>query len=151
MTVILAMPPVLFLAPQVVGRVFLDGDNFIQNFPLRVLTAHDLQHGSPAPPRTPTCSAGTPLLGGFNAGAAYPTTWLLAVLPSFEAWSLNLAIAYDLAALGTYLFLRRQSLSATAATFAAATFAFAGYMSGPTHPHRPHRGSGLAALELVGR
>ena len=41
-----------------------------------------------------------------------------------------MAIAYDVAALGIYLFLRRQSMSPTAATFAAATFAFAGYMSG---------------------
>ena len=129
MTLILCVPPLVFLAPQVVGRVFLDGDNYIQNFPLRVLVARDLQHGS-LPLINPYLFSGTPLLGGFNAGAAYPTTWLLAILPSFEAWSLNQAIAYDLAALGIYLFLRRQSLSATAATFAAATFTFAGYMSG---------------------
>jgi hypothetical protein len=129
MTVILCVPPVVFLAPEIVGRVFLDGDNYIQNFPLRVLGAHDLQHGK-LPLINPYLFSGTPLLGGFNAGAAYPTTWLLAVLPSFEAWSLNLAIAYDLAALGTYLFLRRQSMSSTAATFAAAAFTFAGYMSG---------------------
>jgi hypothetical protein len=129
LTLVLVLPPVLFLAPQLVGRVFLDGDNYIQNFPLRVMVAHDLQHGS-LPLMNPYLFSGTPLLAGFNAGAAYPATWLLAVLPSFEAWSLNLAIAYDVALLGTYLFLRRQSLSSTAATFAAVTFAFAGYMSG---------------------
>ena len=129
LAVVLVLPPLLFLAPQVVGRAFIDGDNFIQNFPLRVLVAHDMRHGS-LPLMNPYLFSGTPLLGGFNAGAAYPTTWLLAVLPSFEAWSLNMAIAYDVAALGTYLFLRRQSMSPTAATFAAAAFTFAGYMSG---------------------
>ncbi|HXW38803.1 MAG TPA: hypothetical protein VEJ44_03835, partial [Acidimicrobiales bacterium] len=120
MTAVLAVPPVLFLAPLLVGRVFLDGDNFIQNFPLRLLVAHDLQHGS-LPLLNPYLFAGTPLLGGFNAGAAYPTSWLLAVLPRFLGWSLNLVVAYDLAALGTYVFLRRQGLSQTPATFAAAT------------------------------
>ncbi len=129
MVVVLAVPPVLFLAPLVVGRVFLDGDNFLQNFPLRVLVGHDLRHGS-LPLLDPYLFSGTPLLGGFNAGAAYPATWVLAFVPRFAGWSLGLAATYDLAALGTYLFLRRQSLPSTPATFGAATFAFAGYMSG---------------------
>jgi hypothetical protein len=129
MVVVLVVPPLLFLSPLVVGRAFLDGDNFLQNFPLRVLTGEDIRQGS-LPLLNPYLFSGTPLLGGFNAGAAYPATWLVAVLPRFVAWSLNLAVAYDVAALGTFAYLRRQSLGVTPATFAAATFAFAGYMSG---------------------
>jgi hypothetical protein len=128
LVVALVIPFALFASPQVVGRSFLDGDNFLQNFPMRVLVGQDLAHGV-APLWNPYLFSGTPLLGGFNAGAAYPTTWLMAILPIFTAWWLNLALAYDVALLGTYLFLRRQQVSSTAATFGAVTFAFAGYMT----------------------
>ena len=95
---------------------------------MRVLVGRDLRHGA-LPLWNPYLFSGTPLLGGFNAGAAYPATWLMAVLPTFTAWTLNLALAYDVAIVGMYLFLRRQSIGSTAATFGAATFAFAGYMT----------------------
>ncbi len=117
-----------FGLPQLFGRVFLDGDNFLQNLPMRVLVGRDLLHGD-LPLWNPYLFSGTPLLGGFNAGAAYPTTWLVAVLPVFTAWTLNLVLAYDVALAGMYLFLRRQSISSTGALFGAATFAFAGYMT----------------------
>lgn len=129
LVVLLVAPFVVFGLPQLGGRVFLDGDNFLQNFPLRALVGHDLHHGL-LPLWNPYLFSGTPLLGGFNAGAGYPTTWLMAVLPLTTAWTLNMAVAYDLAVVGMYLFLRRQPLGSTAATFGAATFAFAGYMSG---------------------
>ena len=128
LVVALVVPFALFALPQVVGHSFLDGDNFLQNFPMRALVGQDLAHGV-APLWNPYLFSGTPLLGGFNAGAAYPTTWLMAVLPIFTAWWLNLAVAYDVALVGTYLFLRRQPVSSTAATFGAVTFAFAGYMT----------------------
>ncbi len=125
----LITPFVVMLMPQVHGLTFLDGDNLIQNFPMRVLTGTDLAHGH-LPLWNPYLFGGTPLLAGFNAGAAYPATWLTAVLPVFTAWSLTVALAYDVAVLGMYAFLRRQPLTITAATFGAATFAFAGYMTG---------------------
>ncbi len=128
LVVMLIAPFVLFAAPTVAGKAFLDGDNFLQNFPLRALVGRDLAHGT-LPLWNPYLYSGTPLLGGFNAGAVYPTTWLMAVLPLPAAWAVNLAVAYDVALLGTYLFLRRLSIGSTAATFGAATFAFAGYMS----------------------
>ena len=67
-------------APTVAGHAFLDGDNFLQNFPLRALVGRDLLHGT-LPLWNPYLFSGTPLLGGFNAGAAYPATWLMAILP----------------------------------------------------------------------
>ena len=98
-------PVVVFGLPLLFGQTFLSGDNFLQNFPMRVLVGHDLRQGM-LPLWNPYLFGGTPLLAGFNAGAAYPTTWLMAVLPTFVAWWLNLAVAYDLAIVGTYLFLR---------------------------------------------
>lgn len=128
MVVLLVAPIVLFALPTVAGRAFLDGDNFLQNFPLRALVGRDLIHGT-LPLWNPYLFSGTPLLGGFNAGAAYPATWLMAILPSAAAWSINLALVYDVTLAGTYLFLRRQSVGPSAATFGAAAFTFAGYMS----------------------
>jgi len=127
--VLLAIPFVVLAAPLPFGHVFLDGDNAIQNLPLRALVGHDLRAGF-LPLWNPYLFSGTPLLAGFNAAAAYPTTWLFAVVPLFAGWTVNLALAYDVAILGMYLFLRRQPLDPTAATFGAATFAFAGYMAG---------------------
>ncbi len=128
MVVLLVAPFIVFGAPQLYGSVFLDGDNLLQNFPMRALVGSDLWHHV-LPLWNPYLFSGTPLLGGFNAGAAYPTTWLFAVLPRFTAWTLNLALAYDLAVAGMYVFLRRQRIGSPAATMAAATFAFSGYMS----------------------
>ncbi|MBF6556651.1 MAG: hypothetical protein IVW52_10855 [Acidimicrobiales bacterium] len=128
LVVVLLVPVVVFAAPQLTGSTFLDGDNFLQNFPMRAQVGLDLRHHT-LPLWNPYLFSGTPLLGGFNAGAAYPTTWLMAVLPIFTAWTLNLAIAYDVAIVGMYAFLRRQAISSTAATFGAAAFAFSGYMT----------------------
>ena len=129
LVVLLAAPVLVFGIPLLFGQVFLDGDNFIQNFPLRVLAGQDLIHGH-LPLLNPYIFAGAPLLGGFNAGAAYPLTWLFAILPAELAWTLNLIAAYEVAVIGMYLFLRRQPVSSTAATFGAAAFAFGGYLSG---------------------
>jgi len=129
MAVALVVPVVVFGAPQLFGGTYLTGDNFIQNLPMRALVGTDIDHGI-WPLWNPYLFSGTPLLGGFNAGAAYPVSWLTAVLPLFTAWTLTLIVAYDLALAGMYVFLRRQLLSVTAATFGAVTFVFAGYMTG---------------------
>ena len=128
LVVLLLVPFAVFGLPILFGHAVLDGDNWIQNFPLRVLVGRDLDQGM-LPLWNPYLFSGTPLLAGFNAGAAYPGTWLMAVLPVFTAWALTFAAVYDLALLGMYLFLRRQGICRAAATFGAATFAFAGYMT----------------------
>ncbi len=128
MVAALVLPLLVFGIPQLFGMTYLSGDNFIQNFPMRVLVGKDLIHGT-LPLWNPYLFSGTPLLGGFNAGAAYPVTWLTAVLPVFTAWTLTLTLTYDVALIGMYLFLRRQGIAASAATFGAVTFTFAGYMT----------------------
>ncbi len=128
LVVLLLVPFIVLAMPELAGRAFIDGDNFLQNLPLRALVGRSLDHGA-LPLWDPYLFSGTPLLGGFNAGAAYPTTWLMAVLPLLTAWTINLALVYDVALVGMYLFLRRQPIGSTAATFGAATFAFGGYMT----------------------
>jgi hypothetical protein len=129
LVVLLAAPVLVFGIPLLFGQVFLDGDNLIQNYPLRVLVGQDLIHGH-LPLLNPYIFSGAPLLGGFNAGGAYPLTWLFAILPDDLAWTLNLIAAYQVAVVGMYLFLRRQTVSATAASFGAAAFAFGGFLGG---------------------
>ena len=129
LAVLLAVPFVVLCAPLLVGRVFLEADNLIQNLPLRALAGRELAAGH-LPLWNHLLFSGTPLLAGFHAAAAYPTTWLFAVAPAPLAWSLNLAVAYDIALAGMYLFLRRQPMVATAATVGAATYALSGYLAG---------------------
>ena len=150
MVAALALPLLVFGIPQLFGMTYLSGDNFLQNFPMRVLVGTDLIHGA-LPLWNPYLFSGTPLLGGFNAGAAYPVTWLTAVLPIFTAWTLTLAITYDVALAGMYLFLRRQGIASTAATFGAVTFALGRVHDRPAGPHRPDRGGGMASLDPGGR
>ena len=126
---LLVLPFVVVGIPRLFGLAYLTGDNFIQNFPMRVLVGRTIDHGS-LPLWNSYLFSGTPLLAGFNAGAAYPATWLMALLDIFTAWALTLALLYDVALLGMYLFLRRQGISSHAATFGAAVFAFAGYLTG---------------------
>jgi hypothetical protein len=110
------------------GHVLMEADNLIQNFPLRSLVGADLRHGH-LPLWDPYLASGTPLLGGFNAGAAYPGTWLFAVLPAQGAWAVNVIAVYEFALFGMFVFLRRQTISVRAATLGAATFTFGGFIS----------------------
>jgi hypothetical protein len=57
--------------PALLGHPAIDGDNLIQNFPLRVLSGQQIASGH-LPLFNPLANSGTPLLGGLNAGALYP-------------------------------------------------------------------------------
>ena len=94
-----AVSALLFGLPAALGATWLVGDNLIQNFPLRVLVGIDLRHGH-LPLWDPFLWSGSPLLAGFNAGAAYPTTALFAVLPGALAWVLNQMAVEVVAAAG---------------------------------------------------
>ena len=78
----------------------------------------------------PYLFSGTPLLAGSTPPPPTrpPGSWRCC--PSSSPGPSILPLAYDVALAGMYLFLRRQGLCrAAAATFGAATFAFAGYMT----------------------
>ena len=78
--------------------------------------------------------SGAPLLGGWNAGAAYPLTWLFAVLTGTVAWTINLVVTWWVAGLGAFAFLRASRLSTAASFLGALSFAFAGAMAAQV-PH----------------
>ena len=106
----------------------LPGDDLTQNFPLRVLAGREIRGGH-LPLYDPYIWSGAPLLAGWNAGAAYPLTFLFAVLPATAAWTANLIITWAVAGLGMFCFLRALRLGSLPSLLGGLSFAFAGAMS----------------------
>lgn len=125
--VLIALPVLAFGLPALLGHSVIPGDDQTQNFPLRVLTGR-LLRGGHLPLLDPYIWSGAPLLAGWNAGAAYPLTWLFAVLPGAAAWSLNLIGTWAAAGLGMFWFLRALRLGSLASFLGALSFGFAGAM-----------------------
>jgi len=123
-----AVPCAIFGLPAAAGVTWLVSDNLTQNFPLRVLVGIDLRHGH-APVWDPYLWSGSPLLSGFNAGAAYPATWFFSVLPGALAWVVNQALVEIVAALGMVVLLRVLGRSWTASGLGAIAFSYGGFMA----------------------
>ena len=123
------IPTALFVIPALLGRPAIDADNLIQNFPLRVLAGQQIASGH-LPLLDPLTNAGTPLLGGMNAGALYPLTVIFAFVPAIAAWIFNLIVVYVTAALGVFVLLRWHGLRTTPSFVAAMSFAYSGAMIG---------------------
>ena len=91
--------------------------------------------------------SGAPLLAGWNAAAAYPLTWLFALLPAMTAWTAGLVVTYAVASVAMFGFLRAGLRLGTLGSFLGGlTFAFAGAMAA----HRTHFGlvSGMCWVPL---
>jgi len=126
---LLLIPAALFIIPALLGRPAIDADNLIQNFPLRVLAGRQIASGH-LPLLDPLTNAGTPLLGGMNAGALYPLTVIFAFVPAIAAWVINLIVVYLTAAVGVFALLRWHGLRTVAAFGAAITYSYSGAMIG---------------------
>jgi len=125
---LIVLPAVIFGVPALLGHAVLPGDDLGQNFPLRVLAGREIRAGQ-LPLYDPYIWSGAPLLAGWNAAAAYPFTWLFAILPGTAAWTVNLIATWAVAGLGMFAFLRTLRLATLASFLGALSFAFAGAMS----------------------
>jgi hypothetical protein len=125
---LIALPVLVYGVPALLGHPVLPGDDLTQNFPLRVLAGQEISRGH-LPLYDPYIWSGAPLLGGWNAGAAYPFTFLFAVLPPVAAWTLNMVLTWATAGLGMFAFLRACRLASLPGLLGALSFAFAGAMS----------------------
>jgi len=128
LAVLVALPLLVFAVPAMLGHSVLLGDDFTQNFPLRVLVGIEVRHGH-LPLLDPYIWSGAPLLGGWNAGAAYPFTLLFVILPGTAAWALNFVATFWVAGLGCYAFLRASRLDVVPSFLGAFSFSFAGAMT----------------------
>ena len=125
---LIALPVLVYGVPALLGHPVLPGDDLTQNFPLRVLAGHEIRSGH-LPLYDPYIWSGAPLLAGWNAGAAYPFTFLFAVAPAVAAWTLNMILTWAVAGTGMFAFLRACRLGRVPAVLGALSFAFAGAMS----------------------
>jgi hypothetical protein len=126
--ILIALPALIFGLPALLGHPVLPGDDLTQNFPLRVLAGREIRGGH-LPLYDPYIWSGAPLLAGWNAGAAYPLTFLFAVLPPAAAWAINMIITWAVAGLGMFCFLRALRLGSLPGLLGGLSFAFAGAMS----------------------
>ena len=127
LAVLLVVPVLAFVVPAALGHPVLLGDDSAQNFPLRVLVGNELRAGHLPVLALPIWS-GSQLLAGWNAGAAYPFTWLFAIMPGTAAWAVNLVLVWWVAGLGLFAFLRANRLRAFPAALGSVSFVFAGAM-----------------------
>ena len=126
--VLFLLPLVVFAIPALCGHLAIVGDNATQNYPLRELVARLIRAGH-LPLFDPYVWSGTPLLAGWNAGAAYPLTLLFVIFSGPVAWTLTLVVTWWVAAIGSYAFLRNSRLSPVASFLGAVSFSFAGAMT----------------------
>ena len=103
-------------------------DALQQYFPRRVYMSEALRGGW-LPLWNPYVYGGSPFLATQQGAVLYPPAWLLTLFaPERQAgWSALLHLS--LAALGSYLFLRRLALLPVAATAGAVAFAFNGFIT----------------------
>ena len=146
---LVALPAVIFGVPALLGHAVLPGDDLGQNFPLRVLAGREIRDGH-LPLFDPYIWSGAPLLAGWNAGAAYPLTWLFAVLPGTAAWTVNMIATWAVAGLGMFCFLRALRLASLASFLGAFSFAFAGAMSAQVTHFGLVAGMSWVPVELLG-
>lgn len=122
----IAIPTVFFVGAYLIGgHLLLYTDNLLQSYPLRVLVGNDLRHGV-FPAWDPYIWSGTPLMGGLNAGAFYPTTLLFAIFPAHAAWIFGEIFVYSATGIGTFLLFRAGGTSDTASFISSFSFVFAG-------------------------
>jgi hypothetical protein len=127
--ILVGLPLVIFSVPALFGYPAIAQDNLLQNFPLRVLVGQQFDSGH-LPLFNRLADSGTPLLGGMNAGAFFPLTWLFIVLPAILSWVLNIVAVYAAAALGLFALLRWHKLGTFASCVAAFVYAWSGSMIG---------------------
>jgi hypothetical protein len=109
------------------SEMFFYRDVYDYSYP-HALFIHDaLRHGH-LPYWNPLLNYGEPVLANPNFLFFYPDTLLIALLPLNFAYTLHYILHFALAAIGTYLLLRRWNRSRSAAFFAAFFFTFSGPM-----------------------
>ena len=149
----LVLGPTFMLAPLWRAPTSAGEDDVVYYFPLRVLVGRDLRAGR-RPTWNPYEQCGMPLLADPQAAPLFPPTWLFAAVPEKLAYSLNIFLAFAVAGVGAYVYLRKIGLAPAAATFGATVFQYSGFMVG----HRVHLsmictagtlGLGLWAIETL--
>jgi hypothetical protein len=145
---LIGLPLLAFGLPALLGHPVIPGDDGSQNYPLRYLVGEQLRHGH-LPLYDPYLWSGAPLLAGWNAGAAYPLTWLFAVLPGTAAWTAGLVVTWWVAGLGLFAFLRANRLAVLPALLGALSYAAMGAVGAQLPHFGLEAGASWVPLELL--
>lgn len=129
----LAFGPMLILFPLWQCPTSAGEDDLVYFYPTRAMVGRELAAGH-WPAWSPYEQCGMPLAADPQAAVMYPPTWLFAALPANTAYALNIFIAFAIAGLGTYSYLRRLGVNLAAAALGAMVFQYCGFMIG----HRVH-------------
>jgi hypothetical protein len=117
--------PLVFL-----GRVLVDYDAFVFFYPQRVYLARSLLQGH-LPLWDPSLFMGAPFLANPQTAVLYPPSWLFLFGPVETAYSVQLVLHAFLAALFTYLFVRKAlGVQALPAAVGGLAYAFGGFAVG---------------------
>jgi Bacterial membrane protein YfhO len=123
-----ALAPLLYFLPGVLGRVVLaPDDGLLFNVPLRVAAARITLGGSP-PLWNPYIFCGMPLHASAQGGLLFPLNWFYLAFPTIAATNLMVVSTYVLAGLGAYLFARRSGESIAGSLVTAASWQTGGFL-----------------------
>jgi hypothetical protein len=126
--VLLVALPIAYFAKAITGKIaLLQGDAWVQNFPLRVLAGAMIADGH-IPLWNPYIYGGTPLMASVYPGVFYPPNWLFAILPALAAMHIVVISTYHLALVGTYLYARRIGLDRLSSLLSGVVFTFSAFM-----------------------
>lgn len=103
----------------------------LQFWPWWELVKAGLRHGQ-WPLWNPLLGNGTPLLANLQSAVFYPLNLILLPMPTAHALTLSIMLHLSLAGLGMYGYARQLKLTGFAATIAALSYMFSGYIVGRT-------------------
>jgi hypothetical protein len=126
--VALALLPLLVFWAETLGlRVFYYHDVQYYFFPYHKLVIDITQNGH-VPLWNPHAFSGIPLLADGQTAIFYPPNWLLWLLPTAHALTLVILLQFSIAGVGMFAYVRSLRISHLAATVAALTFMFNGFL-----------------------
>jgi hypothetical protein len=106
---LVTLAPLVYFFPAVRGRLVISPDDgVIFNIPLRVAAANLVRSGY-LPLWNPYIFSGMPLHGAAQAGVLFPLNWFYLLFSAPAATNLMMLSTYMLAALGAYLYARRNA------------------------------------------
>ncbi len=103
-------------------------DVYRQLYPWKTLAVSQLRQGK-LPLWNPYNFSGTPLLANFQSAALYPLGILYLLMSQIAAWTTLVALQPFLAALFTYLYMKRIGAKPYGAILAAISYGFSGFMA----------------------
>src|SRR3954470_7504443 len=122
-----ALAPVLYFLPAVLGRVALcPDDGLLFNVPLRAAAAQITLGGS-LPLWNPYIFSGMPLFASAQGGLLFPLNWFYLFFNTVAATNLSVVSTYTIAGVGAYLFARRINSSIAGALVTALAWQLGGF------------------------